>query len=153
MLFRSKALLTGRKGNQLVSGDDVEWCFMIQLMGYEIWYNEQLRFEHVMPENRLSWDYYLKLKRGISAGSALLFPYIVLMNDRKNSLFTFNVQYISKVMKAVYQYFRFRTFHFFARKLNTPQQVAAEVLKSRMQSFLLNYNIAGKQFRLLKTII
>jgi glycosyltransferase involved in cell wall biosynthesis len=148
-----KALLTGRKGNQLISGDDVEWCFMIQLMGYEIWYDERLCFEHVMPENRLHWNYYLKLKRGISAGSALLFPYMLLLNDRKNSLFRFNVLYIIKTKKVIYQYIRFRTFCLFTGKLNAEQQVAAEILKSRMQSFLSNFRIAGKQFRLLKSII
>ena len=148
-----QALLTGRRGDQLVSGDDVEWCFMIQLMGYEIWYDDRLLFEHVMPKNRLHWDYYLKLKRGISAGSALLFPYIVLMNDRKKSLFGFNVQYMLRAIKAIYQYSRFYAFHLFTRKSSTAQQVAAEVLKSRMQSFLTNNTIAGKQFRLLKSII
>jgi glycosyltransferase involved in cell wall biosynthesis len=148
-----KALLTGRRGNVLVSGDDVEWCYMINLLGYEIWYDEYLLFEHVMPEGRLKWDYYLKLKKGIASGSALLFPYELLIRNKNIGLLNFKIHYSTQTIISLYQYIRFRSYNFIKGNLRRPQQVADVVLKNKMLSFLTNYKIAKKQFQLLLSII
>ncbi|MFK7946487.1 MAG: glycosyltransferase [Saprospiraceae bacterium] len=56
-----KALLSGRKENQLSSGEDYELCLVMILLGYEIWYNERLSFKHFISKARLNWDYLSKL--------------------------------------------------------------------------------------------
>jgi glycosyltransferase involved in cell wall biosynthesis len=56
----------GRKGKELSSGEDVELCFYIIIQGYKIWYSEELKFFHYMPEQRLNIDY---LKRLMIAGA------------------------------------------------------------------------------------
>jgi glycosyltransferase involved in cell wall biosynthesis len=56
-------LLTDRMGNSLTSGGDYEICSAIALAGYEIWYEEDLRFKHYFPAERLSLAYYQKLMR------------------------------------------------------------------------------------------
>ncbi len=70
-----ESLLTDRKGQNLSSGGDVELCYAIQLLGYELHYDERLRFFHFIEKHRLEWEYYVKLKKGISASFPLLESY------------------------------------------------------------------------------
>lgn len=60
--FRS--LLSGRKGNQLISGEDSELCWVAQQLGYEIWYYRKLHFKHLMTKGRMKWGYIKKLYFG-----------------------------------------------------------------------------------------
>jgi glycosyltransferase involved in cell wall biosynthesis len=57
-------LETTRQKNVDLSGEDVELCYAIRLLGYKIWYNERLIFKHYMPEARMSESKYLSLHRG-----------------------------------------------------------------------------------------
>lgn len=79
---QAQLILTDRKGNELVSGGDVELCFLVQLQGYEIWFEQSLKFRHFIPSRRLEWDYYLKLKKGIAASFPLLFSYKAIFHQR-----------------------------------------------------------------------
>ena len=56
--FRS--LLTDRKGKELTSGGDYELCLAIAILGYDIWYDDQLRFTHFITRERLTWEYFLR---------------------------------------------------------------------------------------------
>lgn len=56
--FRS--LLTDRKGVELASGGDYELCLALAIVGYDIWYDDRLRFTHFITSERLTWDYYLR---------------------------------------------------------------------------------------------
>jgi glycosyltransferase involved in cell wall biosynthesis len=84
-----KSLFKGRTGKVLSAGDDVEWCYLMQLAGYEIWYESHLQFKHLMPAGRLNWDYYVKMKSGIASGSAGFFIYAQLFKKNQISLFYF----------------------------------------------------------------
>jgi glycosyltransferase involved in cell wall biosynthesis len=55
---------SGRRGKALTAGEDVELCFALRLLGYTVWYDETLRFEHYMPGGRLDWRYFLRLVAG-----------------------------------------------------------------------------------------
>lgn len=148
-----ETVLTGRKGNQLVSGDDVEWCFLVQLAGYEIWYEEQLKFKHLMTAGRLTWEYYLKLKKGISAGSALLFPYGYLLHQKGKNSFLFSVKYWLKAGVSVSRYYIFLLKHSLFSKISTSQkELAHSILKSRMNSYLNNYKRALNQFKKIQSL-
>lgn len=60
-----KNLLGTRRNEKVdVSGEDVELCYALILMGYKIWYDECLKFDHFMPERRMQLAKYLSLKRG-----------------------------------------------------------------------------------------
>jgi glycosyltransferase involved in cell wall biosynthesis len=61
-------LLTDRTGANLVSGGDVEICYMYRLAGFKIWYDERLKFVHYMSGNRLREDYLQKLMAGAREG-------------------------------------------------------------------------------------
>ncbi len=55
-----KSLLTDRKGAELSSGGDYELCLAIAILGYDIWYDERLRFVHYITRERLTWAYFLR---------------------------------------------------------------------------------------------
>lgn len=55
-----KSLLTDRRGAELTSGGDYELCLAIAIVGYDIWYDDQLRFTHFITKERLTWDYFLR---------------------------------------------------------------------------------------------
>lgn len=79
--MQTKLILTDRKGKELVSGGDVELCYLVQLLGFEIWFEESMRFQHYIPSSRLDWGYYLKLKKGIAASFPLLFSYKAIFQE------------------------------------------------------------------------
>jgi glycosyltransferase involved in cell wall biosynthesis len=55
-----KSLLVDRKGRQLSSGGDYELCYALAILGYDIWYDESLRFSHFITRERLTWDYFMR---------------------------------------------------------------------------------------------
>ncbi|HUO09629.1 MAG TPA: hypothetical protein VM008_15070, partial [Phycisphaerae bacterium] len=64
ILTEFPACLTGRKGNSLASGEDVEMGTIAMRLGYESWYAPTLRLGHVLPARRLEKEYLEKLKAG-----------------------------------------------------------------------------------------
>ena len=70
-----KVLLKGRTGKVLISGEDYEICNALRLAGWHLWYAPTLRFQHYIPEQRLTWSYLLKLHRGFGFSNAKLDAY------------------------------------------------------------------------------
>jgi len=56
-----KFYLTDRIGNKLVSGGDVELCFLFKLNGYKVAFSSELVLEHYMPSNRITKKYLTNL--------------------------------------------------------------------------------------------
>lgn len=56
---------SGRTGVRLTSGDDVELCMRILLLGYELWYEEKLRYQHALTPDKLTEDYRDRLINGM----------------------------------------------------------------------------------------
>lgn len=73
-----KSVLTGRTKSVLSAGEDVELCYAVQLLGYKLYFEERLSFVHMIENHRLDWQYYLKLKKGISSSFPLLLGYEAL---------------------------------------------------------------------------
>ncbi len=59
-----ESLLTGRKGNQVISGEDTELCYVTKYVGYQIAYCRNLQFKHLMPDGRMNWNYMKRLYYG-----------------------------------------------------------------------------------------
>lgn len=57
--------LMGRKGGELLSGDDSELVMSMVLRGYKIAPTDDVTFIHVLKANRLTADYYKKLLVGL----------------------------------------------------------------------------------------
>lgn len=50
-------MLKGRIGKSLVAGEDKERSHAFRLLGYKMWYDPSLEFEHFMPAGRVNWNY------------------------------------------------------------------------------------------------
>ncbi len=75
MVIRRKVLLelmsagftfhcSDRTGTTITSGGDSEICRWLLLVGFRLWYDEDLQFEHFIPKERLTKEYWRKLKKG-----------------------------------------------------------------------------------------
>jgi len=62
----------GRSGKMLTGGEDVELGHAIRAAGYQIHYVEDLKYEHVLPARRLTWDYINRMAYGNGYSSVLM---------------------------------------------------------------------------------
>ena len=58
-----KSFLHDRTGSSLTSGGDYELCYALAILGYDIWYDDRLRFVHFITRERLTWNYFMKYAR------------------------------------------------------------------------------------------
>jgi glycosyltransferase involved in cell wall biosynthesis len=70
-----QSLLTDRRGEELSTGNDYEICYSMALLGYKIFYNPSLLFEHFIPKERLTMKYVEKVNCGVQAARPVLSIY------------------------------------------------------------------------------
>lgn len=68
-------LLRDRKKNTLSSGGDCEICYNIAFYGFKIFYNDQLKFQHFIPSQRLTIDYLKRFRKGQAAAYDIIKSY------------------------------------------------------------------------------
>jgi len=64
-------MLKGRIGKSLVAGEDSERSKVFRILGYKLWYDPSLEFQHHLPVARLDWKYIRKLYK--SFGRAYIY--------------------------------------------------------------------------------
>lgn len=124
--------LTGRTASSLLSGDDLEWCYLLQLQGFKIYYEDSLKFYHDLSATRLTTAYYIKLKAGTASGSALLFAYRTFFTDKYLSKEGYRTKYRIEALKSWLRYMKNRILK---NSKIWEQELAIAILKSRDQSF------------------
>lgn len=67
-----KRFLVGRRGNDLLSGEDSELTYSIALRGYEIYPTDEISYIHVLKSERLTWDYCQRMWRGFDLSRGVL---------------------------------------------------------------------------------
>ena len=70
-----ESILTGRKGNILLAGEDAELTMSAKLIGYKLYASDKLLFQHVLSEKRMTIDYLLKMYYGFGYSDTILFYY------------------------------------------------------------------------------
>ncbi|MFC6102659.1 glycosyltransferase [Olivibacter domesticus] len=92
-IFHEKypSLLNGRKGENLSTGDDFEYCKRLLLWGYRLYYDQRLLLDHYIPQERLTLDYRERLMKGIDDAGKILNEYdltlkIINKIKKKNKL-------------------------------------------------------------------
>jgi len=75
---------SGRKGSKLTSGEDSELCFALMLCGFQVYYNENLTFAHYMPDQRMDWEYIIKLYQSFGRTWPILSLYRSFLEFDKN---------------------------------------------------------------------
>ena len=73
-------LMSGRKGNRLLTGEDTEFCFALRASGWRLWYDDELFLRHFIPKGRLNWDYAVRLMSGKGEASTLFVLYLCALN-------------------------------------------------------------------------
>ena len=76
-------LLAGRTGKSLASGEDSEITHALRLAGYSLWYEPEMRFEHIIPDQRLKWSYLKKLAREFGKSAVVLNLYDVRIQNKR----------------------------------------------------------------------
>ena len=150
-----QTIMSDRSGNKLTSGGDVERCFLIQLAGFEIWYDSRLTFKHLMPSNRLTWDYYLRLKFGIASGDALLSIYKSILNNKNLSNAKFFKIYLSNLIKSILVFIKFKL-----KSMISPSSYSQElkdlgkvILPAKIKSYANNLFISYRHFIQIKRFL
>jgi glycosyltransferase involved in cell wall biosynthesis len=143
-------LATTRQQNVDLSGEDVELCYAIRLLGYKIWYNEKLVFKHYMPEARMSESKYLSLHRGDGVIAYTFDLYRYLLKKRKLVL-TYPLWFIIHIRFIIY------TIGYFILNLMSNKQPVIKQGKSEFIRYRLitafNYNYCHKCFNQVKSNI
>lgn len=98
--------LTGRKGDELLSGEDQELCFLARMMGYKLYRSDRLKFTHVIPQGRISKAYFEKLYRGFGYSSVIISLYSQYVDQQSVELDT-KMEYFKSKMK----YLAFKMFY------------------------------------------
>ena len=66
------SLFTGRVGNVLLSGDDVELCYVATSLGLGVATFPEMKVLHLIPKERLSVSYLVKIIQGHRISNILL---------------------------------------------------------------------------------
>lgn len=83
-----KSLLSDRKGIELSSGGDYELCYALVLAGYDLWYDERLKFIHFITKERLTWEYFIRYAKESSKCFDVLeiYKFVILHNFKSVSM-------------------------------------------------------------------
>lgn len=126
------SVLSDRKGGELSSGGDVELCYAVQLLGFDLAFEPELRFDHWIETHRLDWNYYLKLKRGIASSFPLLESYKIQAFDSKPAFKLYLMKQYFTVLKGVLKLK-------FTKSDSLERQVSFAVLREKFKVFRRNY--------------
>ena len=94
-------LTTGREGKNINAGEDAELCYAIRLLGYHLYYREDLALKHFMPSNRMNLDYLAKMYEGFGKSYARLNSYRVLL-DRDFTLHAWWYEWLATQKKILF---------------------------------------------------
>ena len=127
-------ITSGRVGNKLISGEDVELCFMCFLTGYQIVYDDRLLFKHFVPLKRQNINYILNLHFGLSYTNVLLNSYFAILNKEKNSIEKITGGWLRAITKTIIK--QYISFLYKIIKTGTSVSIEEKIqLKSNLGTF------------------
>jgi glycosyltransferase involved in cell wall biosynthesis len=147
-----KMVMSDRELGKLTSGGDLEWCYLIQLSGLNLYYDDRLIFNHQINAKRLNWNYYIQLKYGIASGTGLLASYHFIFKYGYKSSFLFFIHYFYKLSLSILTFFLFwaKAYIFCIRKMDNKNLLGLSVLESKASSYLYNFRSSFIHYKSLK---
>lgn len=97
-------LTIGRQGKKLSGGEDTELCYAIRLLGFSLFYSDDLVLKHYMPEARLNLDYMKKMYMGFGAANVRLNLYRVFLSPDVFRLYSWWYEFLvalKNIMKCL----------------------------------------------------
>ncbi len=74
-------LLAGRVGSKQSAGADSEMCLVTRLLGYKIYYSNELKFQHFTAKHRITWERLKNMTEGFGESDVFTLPYIIIFNE------------------------------------------------------------------------
>ena len=147
-----KMVMADRESGKLTSGGDLEWCYLIQLSGLNLYYDDRMIFKHQLNSTRLNWDYYIQLKSGIASGVGLLESYHFIFKHGYKSPFLFILYYFHKLTISILTFFSFwiKTNIFHIHKMDDINNLGLTVLQSKAFSYLSKFRSSYFHYNSLK---
>ena len=148
-------IMVGPNGKELTRGEDTEWCLMIQLAGYDLWYSSSLKFHHFMSKARMTWEYYLKLKEGIAAGESKLFSYHLFFTSKNpgNHQFYFSYLKAQVYYNLVWIHFRIRSKIQASRYSKDLLSLGKVINSTKARTFNRDYIASYNQFKKIRKLV
>jgi glycosyltransferase involved in cell wall biosynthesis len=146
---------TGRIGNKLLSGEDVEICLMNHLMGYKIIADDNLKFKHFVALERQNVAYILNVAFWLSYSSVLLNGYFALVNNDERSI----KQIINRDLLSVAKSLILLMLSLFYQKviLLKPTGIKQKILynqkRGQLKSLLTNRRLIKDQYQHIKQLL
>ncbi len=140
-------VLTSRKGNTLAAGGDTEMCLAVECLGYEIWFDEDLKFWHNLEERRLKWDYLLKLKSSIAFNFPIMEPYRFIISGKSGSYMSFVLRQVPTLL------WNFGFTQVLSLLRPKPKNKAFRITyQNQLRGLFINFRKSLKAFRKIKPI-
>ncbi|MBL7718279.1 MAG: glycosyltransferase family 2 protein [Flavipsychrobacter sp.] len=95
-------ILTGRKGDKVIAGEDYELCILARALGYKLYYDRRLSFGHYMPHQRMQWSYLFRIVYGSALSSAPIYIYADALRGSLTGNPRYKVSWLKDLLKAVY---------------------------------------------------
>ncbi len=125
-------------------GEDSELSFGLVILGYKLWYDERLKFDHYMPESRLNIERLIELQKGFGRDEVVLSLYRSYISNFYKPDKNVMIIYI----KA---YFKLMMFNFKNRNLKDPELLFYATVHNKSTnaylSELLYYRTKFKQLK------
>jgi len=98
------SVLTGRKGESLSTGEDIEICIWYSLLGYKLFYSGALTFRHFIPGERLTNDYFLKRSYGKGKTEAIFLLYLARLKNSEVTWLKSKTDWYMELIKRIIHY-------------------------------------------------
>jgi len=82
------AILPGRQGNRMSSGEDEELTLVLQIRGWKLWYEPCLKLKHYIPASRINLEVVCSMYLGFGSASAVHDIYRYLLRSGKKDELT-----------------------------------------------------------------
>lgn len=124
-------LSSRRENDNIISGEDTEICYVAKNLGYQIFYEESLTFEHDIPVNKLTPAYLLRLFNLFGYSAAILYPY-----DKSS---TYKDKFFIKLALEVYRLIRYNLLQgFYSKDISLNKRFAYR--KGYIKGLFKNYS-------------
>jgi hypothetical protein len=114
----------GRKGKILTGGEDVELGHAIRAAGYRIHYFSDLKYDHILPARRLSWDYLNRMAFG-NGYSSVVMPW-------PKTLFSFNSHPSYVAAWTIFEFLK-RSIPIVLRRANPKQELDFSAIRGALK--------------------
>lgn len=120
-----RRFLIGRKGNQLLSGDDSELVHAIVLRGYQSYPTDNISYIHVLKSSRLTWEYFQQMCHGFDLARSALDVMELVLNEG-----SFNA-YVQRYARSLMSLFKYSLYRWHPQSANVRKSRKEEIAKIR----------------------